>query len=130
MGDLAAYLNSAGCEVSESAVTAAGLSELLLLLKKGTLSSKMAKDVFQLMVETGRPARAIVEEEGLGQISDAAELEAMVRDLVEANPGPVEEFRRGRDKVLGFFVGQIMKQTKGQANPQMVNDLLRRYLKG
>jgi aspartyl-tRNA(Asn)/glutamyl-tRNA(Gln) amidotransferase subunit B len=127
-GELAAYLNSTGYDVADSEVSAAGLSELLRLLKDGTLSSKMAKDVFHAMTETGKSAGAIVEEKGLGQISDTGELEAIVRGLIEANPGPAEEFRQGREKVLGFFVGQIMKQTRGQANPQIVNDLLRKHL--
>ena len=73
------------------------------------------------------PAR-VVAEKGLGQISDAGELEALIARIVEANPGPAEEFRQGRDRVLGFFVGQVMKETRGQANPQMVNDILRRQL--
>ncbi len=129
-GDFAAYLNAAGVSVEDSRVTAEALAELLGLIVDGTLSGKLAKEVFAAMTESGRPPRAIVEERGLGQISDTAELEAIVAGLVEANPGPAEEFRQGRDKVLGFFVGQVMKQTKGQANPQLVNDLLRRHLRG
>jgi len=88
----------------------------------------MAKEVFETMTATGKRARVIVEEKGLGQISDAAELEAIVARIVAANPGPAEEFRQGRERGLGFFVGQVMKETRGQANPQMVNDLLRRHL--
>ena len=80
------------------------------------------------MIATGKNAMAIVAEKGLGQISDAGELDAIVGRIVAANPGPAEEFRQGRDRVLGFFVGQVMKETRGQANPQMVNELLRRYL--
>ncbi len=77
------------------------------------------------MTATGKNAKSIVAEKGLGQISDAGELEAIVARIVAANPGPAEEFRQGRDRVLGFFVGQVMKETRGQANPQMVNELLR-----
>ena len=80
------------------------------------------------MIETGKPAADIVAERGLGQISDAGELDAIVGRIVAANPGPAEEFRMGRDRVLGFFVGQVMKETKGQANPQLVNELLRKHL--
>jgi aspartyl-tRNA(Asn)/glutamyl-tRNA(Gln) amidotransferase subunit B len=88
----------------------------------------MAKEVFEAMTTSGKNAEAIVAEKGLGQISDAGELEAIVARIVAANPGPAEEFRQGRDRVLGFFVGQVMKETRGQANPQMVNELLRKYL--
>jgi len=88
----------------------------------------MAKEVFEAMCESGKAAKDIVAEKGLGQISDTGALEAIVARLVEANPGPAAEFRQGRDKVLGFFVGQVMKETKGQANPAVVNDLLRKHL--
>ena len=88
----------------------------------------MAKEVFEAMTATGKSAKDIVAEKGLGQISDTGELEAIVARLVAANPGPAEEFRQGRDRVLGFFVGQVMKETRGQANPQLVNELLRKHL--
>lgn len=127
-GDFAAYLNSAGLEVEESAVGPEALAELLGLVAGGTLSGKMAKEVFAEMIEGGRTAGLIVEERGLGQISDTATLEAVVAAVVAANPSQAEEFRQGRDKVFGFFVGQVMKETKGQANPQLVNELLRTYL--
>jgi aspartyl-tRNA(Asn)/glutamyl-tRNA(Gln) amidotransferase subunit B len=96
----------------------------------GTLSGKMAKDVFEAMAISGRDARSVVAEKGLGQISDVGELEAVVARIVAANPGPAEEFRQGRDRVLGFFVGQVMKETRGQANPQLVNELLQQHLRG
>jgi aspartyl-tRNA(Asn)/glutamyl-tRNA(Gln) amidotransferase subunit B len=128
LGDLSAYLNAAGLEVEQCSVAPEGLAELLALVVDGTLSGKMAKEVFEAMATTGKDARTLVDEKGLGQISDAGQLEAMIARLVEANPGPAEEFRQGRDKVLGFFVGQVMKETKGQANPQMVNEILRRQL--
>ncbi len=128
MGDFSAYLNAAGLEAKDAAVPPEALAELLGLIGDGTLSSKMAKDVFTLMVETGKPAETVVAEQGMGQISDTAALEAMIAELVAANPGPAEEYRQGREKVLGFFVGQIMKQTKGQANPQLLNELLRKAL--
>jgi len=82
------------------------------------------------MIYTGKDAKSVVAEKGLGQISDVGELDALVARLVEANQGLAEEFRQGRDRVLGFFVGQIMKETRGQANPQVVNDLLRKHLGG
>ncbi len=128
MGDFSGYLNAAGLEVADASVGPEALAELLQLLRDGTLSGKMAKDVFALMVETGKSARTVVDEQGMGQISDTTALETMIVELVAANPGPAEEFRQGREKVLGFFVGQIMKKTKGQANPQLLNDLLRKAL--
>jgi aspartyl-tRNA(Asn)/glutamyl-tRNA(Gln) amidotransferase subunit B len=130
MGDLSGYLNAAGLEIDRSAIGPEALAGLLGLLKNGTLSSKMAKDVFVAMVESGKDAASLVGELGLGQISDAGALEAVVAQVVAANPAQAEEFRQGRDRVLGFFVGQVMKATKGQANPQLVNDLLRKHLAG
>ncbi len=130
MGDLSAYLNAGGLSVGESEVSAERLADLLARLADGTLSGKLAKEVFQLMVETGKDASTIIAERGMGQISDAGELDAMIAAIVEANPGPAEEFRQGRDRVLGFFVGKVMKETKGQANPQVVNELLRKHLRG
>ncbi|HEY5528564.1 MAG TPA: Asp-tRNA(Asn)/Glu-tRNA(Gln) amidotransferase subunit GatB [Thermoleophilia bacterium] len=130
MGDLSGYLNAAGLEVTASAVSAEALAELLRLVSEGTLSGKMAKEVLEAMIDTGKPAGDIVAEKGMGQISDAGELDAIVARIVAANPGPAEEFRQGRDRVLGFFVGQVMKETKGQANPQLVNELLRKHLGG
>jgi len=123
-----AYLNMAGIDVNACPVQPHALGEMLGLLKDGTLSGKMAKEVFEAMCESGKAAKDIVAEKGLGQISDTGALEAIVARLVEANPGPAAEFRQGRDKVLGFFVGQVMKETKGQANPAVVNDLLRKHL--
>jgi aspartyl-tRNA(Asn)/glutamyl-tRNA(Gln) amidotransferase subunit B len=128
LGDFSAYLNAAGLEVAQSTVAVSALAELLGLVSDGTLSGKMAKEVFEAMTATGKPAKEIVAEKGLGQISDTGELEAIIKRLVADSPGPAEEFRQGREKVLGFFVGQVMKETRGQANPAMVNELLRKYL--
>ena len=90
----------------------------------------MAKEVFEVMTTTGKDAKSIVAERGLGQISDTGALEAIVERLVAANPHLVEDFRQGKEKVLGFFVGQVMQASKGKANPQQVNELLRRKLDG
>ena len=122
------YLNAAGLEVTECPVGVRDLAELLGLVSDGSISGKIAKEVFEVMTSTGKGAREIVEEKGLGQISDVDALEAIVVRVVVANPGPAEEFRQGRDRVLGFFVGQVMKETRGQANPQLVNELLRKHL--
>jgi aspartyl-tRNA(Asn)/glutamyl-tRNA(Gln) amidotransferase subunit B len=128
LGDLSAYLNASGVEVESCPVSAGALAELLGLVLEGTLSGKMAKEVFEAMAASGRCAKEVVAEKGLGQISDVGELDAIVARIVAANPGPAEEFRQGRDRVLGFFVGQVMKETRGQANPQVVNELLRKHL--
>jgi aspartyl-tRNA(Asn)/glutamyl-tRNA(Gln) amidotransferase subunit B len=128
LGDLSGYLNAAGIEVSECPVGVEALAELLALVRDGTLSGKMAKEVFEAMTVSGRRAKEIVAYKGLGQISDASELDAIVARVVAANPGPAEDFRQGKERVLGFFVGQVMKETRGQANPQVVNELLRRHL--
>jgi aspartyl-tRNA(Asn)/glutamyl-tRNA(Gln) amidotransferase subunit B len=130
LGDLSAHLNTSGLDVADCRVTPAGLAEMLGLVLDGTLSGKMAKDVFEAMAISGRDARSVVAEKGMGQISDVGELEAIVARIVAANPGPAEEFRQGRDRVLGFFVGQVMKETRGQANPQLVNELLQQHLRG
>ncbi len=128
LGDLSAYVNAAGIEVADCPVTVERLAGLLGLIADGTLSGKMAKDVFEAMAATGKDAKSLVAEKGLGQISDTGELEGIIIRLVEENPGPAEEFRQGKDRVLGFFVGQVMKETRGQANPQVVNELLRKHL--
>ena len=118
----------AGLEVSESVRGRRGLAELLGLVRDGTLSGKMAKEVFEAMATTGKDARSIVAEKGLGQISDVGELDAIVAPIIVAQTRVLpEEFRQGNQKVLGFFVGQVMKETKGQANPQLVNELLRKH---
>jgi aspartyl-tRNA(Asn)/glutamyl-tRNA(Gln) amidotransferase subunit B len=127
-GELMGALKAAGKEITESPVAPEQLGELLALLARGELSGKMAKEVFAKMFETGEPARAIVEREGLKQISDAGELARIVDDVLAKNPKQVEQFRAGKSTVLGFLVGQVMKATRGQANPQAVNELLREKL--
>ena len=129
MGDLQALLSGAKLDLGGSKVPAENLAAMIALIEDGTISGKMGKEVLAGMFESGRPPRAIIEEKGLVQISDSAELEAIVRGILENNPAQVEEFKGGKQKVLGFFVGQIMKATQGKANPKMVNELLRRMLK-
>jgi aspartyl-tRNA(Asn)/glutamyl-tRNA(Gln) amidotransferase subunit B len=130
LGEVSAYLNAAGLEADKCPVSVMALVEMLRLVSDGTLSGKMAKEVFEAMITTGKSAAAIVAEKGLGQISDEGELEAIIARVVTGNPGPAEEFRQGKERALGFFVGQVMKETRGQANPQMVNELLRKQLAG
>ncbi len=129
LGEVCAYLNATDGEADRFPLGVSALAEMLGLVSDGTLSNKMAKEVFEAMIDTGKSAADIVADKGLGQISDAGELESVVARVVEANPGPAEEFRQGKEKALGFFVGQVMKETRGQANPQMVNELLRKHLR-
>ena len=108
----------------------AALAELLALKADGTISGSVAKDVLARMVETGKKAAEIVAEEGLAQVSDASALEAEVEAVIDAHPSEVAAFRAGKQGLIGFFVGQVMKRTGGQANPQVVNQLLREKLAG
>ena len=103
---------------------------MIALIDKGTISGKIAKKVFEQMVETGKMPEAIVLEQGLVQVSDSGELENAVQAVLDANPQMVEDFRSGKDKVFGFLMGQVMKSTKGKGNPQLLNDILRKKLAG
>ena len=123
-------LNAKGLDISESPVSAAALGKLIDLIGKGTLSGRMAKEVFDAMLESGQDPEAIVAERGLEQISDSGAIEGIVEGLIADNPTQVEQYRAGNQKVIGWFVGQIMKATQGKANPQMVNRLLREKLGG
>jgi aspartyl-tRNA(Asn)/glutamyl-tRNA(Gln) amidotransferase subunit B len=111
-------------------VSPEALGGLVGLIEDGTISGKIAKDVFADMFETGKDAATIVEEKGLKQVSDSGAIEAMIDEVIAANGDKVEEYRGGKDKLFGFFVGQVMKASKGQANPGMVNQLLRAKLDG
>jgi len=124
MGDLSAYLNAEGKELSEVALTPKSLSGMIKLIEKGTISSKIAKTIFKELVENGGDAEAIVKEKGLVQISDEGALLKVIEEALINNPQSIEDFKAGKQKATGFLVGQIMKATKGQANPQLVNKLL------
>ncbi len=127
-GELLGRLNKEGLEIDAAPIPAAGLGELIDLVSDGTLSGRMGREVFEAMWETGRPAPAIVEERGLKQISDTGALESLVDELLAREAGKAAEYRAGRTKLLGFFVGQVMKATGGKANPKVVNELLRARL--
>ena len=116
-------------EINDCPVTPRALADLLQLIDQGTLSGKIAKTVFEEMYKTGKPGETIVKEKGLAQISDESAIIKHVEEVIEANPQQCEQYRSGKDKVIGFFVGQVMKATKGQANPAMVNKLLKEKLK-
>ncbi|HSF30038.1 MAG TPA: Asp-tRNA(Asn)/Glu-tRNA(Gln) amidotransferase subunit GatB, partial [Candidatus Tectomicrobia bacterium] len=125
MVELLRALNRDGIEVEQSRVSPENLAELFTLVDDGTISGTMAKTVFDRMYETGKSARAIVLEQGLRQISDENALVAAIDQVLVDNPKEVDEFRAGKEKLLGFFMGQVMKATQGKANPQAVNKLLR-----
>ncbi len=129
MGDLIRLLNAEEQDIKDCAVTAEMLVEMLNLIDKGTISGKIAKTVFEEMFKTGKRPEKIVEEKGLVQISDESAIDAMVDQVLAANPKSVEDFKAGKEKVIGFLVGQVMKMSKGKANPGMVNDLLKEKLK-
>ncbi|MBU8689959.1 Asp-tRNA(Asn)/Glu-tRNA(Gln) amidotransferase subunit GatB [Priestia megaterium] len=124
MGEVSAYLNSNQKELSDVALTPKGLAGMIQLIQEGTISSKIAKKVFKELIENGGDAKRIVKEKGLVQISDDATLRKFVTDALDANPQSIEDFKNGKDRAIGFLVGQIMKASKGQANPPMVNKIL------
>ncbi len=129
MGDLLGYLNANNLELSEVRMTGQGLGEMIGLIEKGTISGKIAKTVFKAMLETGKSPQTIVEEQGLVQISDEGAILAIVDKVIEANPQSVADYKAGKEKAIGFLVGQVMKETKGKANPGLVNKLIIERLK-
>jgi len=130
MGEYLAHLNAAGLEPGHGHVTPERLAKLACLVAEGIVSTSAAKDVFAKMIAERAEPEAIVEEHGLGQISDTVELEAAVARVVADNPAQAEQYRGGKQQVLGFLVGQVMKATGGRANPRLVNELLRKVLDG
>ncbi|KPF86364.1 glutamyl-tRNA amidotransferase [alpha proteobacterium AAP38] len=130
IGDLLGALNKTGKDITESPISAADLGGLIDLIADNTISGRLAKDVFALMLETGKSAAIIVDEKGLRQVTDTGAIDAVIAQVMEANPDKVAEYRSGKDKLFGFFVGQVMKASQGKANPAMVNDLLAVKLKG
>ncbi len=128
--DLFGALKRAGKSISNSPVSTQHGAELLGLQIDGTISGRIAKDVFELMLETGQSPEQIVAEKGLKQMSDTGAIEAVIDEVLADNQDKVEQYRGGKDKLFGFFVGQVMKKTQGKANPQMVNELLRPKLDG
>lgn len=124
MGEMSAYMNKHQKELPELAITPEGLAKMIGLIKNGTISSKIAKKVFAHLVENGGDPEEYVKREGLVQISDEGELRNIVNQVLDENEKSVQDYKDGKKKALGFLVGQVMKATKGQANPQMVNKLL------
>lgn len=128
MGDVSKHLNYEGKTISDILIKANQLADLIQLIGKGTISSKIAKTVFEEMWKTGDDPAKIVEEKGLVQITDTKEIEAIVERVIADNPKPVEDYKSGNKKSIGFLVGQVMRQSKGKANPGMVNELLAKKL--
>ncbi|MFS0862761.1 Asp-tRNA(Asn)/Glu-tRNA(Gln) amidotransferase subunit GatB [Fredinandcohnia sp. 179-A 10B2 NHS] len=124
MGEVSGYLNAEQKELHEIALTPAGLAGMIKLIGNGTISSKIAKTVFKELIENGGDAEKIVKEKGLVQISDEGALTTIIVEILDKNPQSIEDFKSGKGKAIGFLVGQVMKLTKGQANPQMVNKIL------
>lgn len=129
MGELARLLNATNTEIAESPVRPEHLAALLKLIDEGVISGKIAKTVFEEMFSTGKDPQAVVKEQGLVQITDEAELKAVIDEVITSNPKVVADYRQGKDKALGFLVGQVMKATKGKANPALVNRLLKEGMK-
>ena len=128
MGDLIGLLNSKDISIEQSPVSARHLGQLLQQVEDDTISGKIAKTVFAEMAQTGQAPQEIIDSKGLAQVSDADALDEMVKQVLAENLTQVNDYKNGKTKILGFFVGQVMKMTKGQANPKMVNTLLKKYL--
>ena len=128
-GDLFGHLNKADLSISKTPVSAEALGGLLDLLADGTISNRIAKDVFEEMFDSGKDAAIIVEEKDLTQITNTGEIEAIVDTIIARGEKQTEQFRSGNEKIIGWFVGQVMKETQGKANPAVVNELLRKKLK-
>ncbi|MBZ0156219.1 MAG: Asp-tRNA(Asn)/Glu-tRNA(Gln) amidotransferase subunit GatB [Alphaproteobacteria bacterium] len=129
MGELMRLLNEDGRSIEECPVRPAQLAGMLQLIDNGTISGKIAKTVFEEMYRTGKDAGTVVKEKGLVQISDEGAIEAAIDEIIAKNPAEAERFRAGEEKLMGFFVGQVMKAMKGKANPQLLNELLKKRLR-
>jgi aspartyl-tRNA(Asn)/glutamyl-tRNA(Gln) amidotransferase subunit B len=129
MGDFFASLNEKNISISESPVTAKKMAQLINSISSGTISGRTAKEVFEIMKETGEEPNKIIKSKGLQQKSDPKELESIIDKVTSENKDKVEQYKSGKDKLFGFFVGQVMKISGGKANPQLVNDILKKKLK-
>jgi len=130
MGDVLRFLNEDKKEIRDCPITPAALAEMILLIQDGTISGKMAKEISEAMYRTGKSPDTIIKEKGLVQITDEGALADMISEIIGKNPGQAAQYRAGKEKVFGFFVGQVMKATQGKANPRVINDLLKKMLAG
>ena len=129
-GELTGALNKAGQDIADSPVSASMLGEMIKRITDNTISGKIAKEVFEAMWQGEGDADTVIEARGLKQITDSSAIEPIIDDIISNNPGQVEQYRGGKEKLFGFFVGQVMKATQGKANPQQVNELLKKKLNG
>lgn len=130
MGDVLRFLNEEKRDIRDCPITPAALAEMILLIEDSTISGKMAKDVIVEMYKTGNMPKKIIAEKGMVQITDEGALVKTIQAIIDANPNQLKDYRSGKDKLFGFFVGQVMKATQGKANPKIVNDLLKKMLAG
>ena len=131
MGEIAAYLKENKVEINETKLTPENLAELISLIEKGTISNNIGKQILvEDMITKGEKASAIVEKKGLSQISDEGAIKSIVENIINSHPKEVESYKNGKTNLLGFFVGQVMKETKGRANPKTVNELVKQMLEG
>jgi aspartyl-tRNA(Asn)/glutamyl-tRNA(Gln) amidotransferase subunit B len=130
MGDLSGFLNKDGLDIEHTRVDTAALAGLIRRIVDATISGKIAKEVFEAMWQSGDSADAIIEQRGLRQITDTSAIEAAIDDVMNRNPQQLADYRSGKDKLFGFFVGQVMKATQGKANPAQLNELLKKKLAG
>ena len=128
MGALSALLNAQGKTISQSPISPENFAGLLVLIDKGVISGKIAKTVFEEMAQSGKTPEEIVEKKGLVQVTDISAIEKVVSDVIARSQAEVEAYKGGKIKLLGYFVGQVMKETRGKANPKIVNDLLKKIL--
>ena len=128
MGELSALLNSENLNIRDSKVSSDKLGQLILRIEDGTISGKIAKDIFEKMWISGKEVDEIIKDEGLEQVTDDKQIEAMIDEVIKSNPEQLEQYRSGKDRLFGFFVGQVMQASKGKANPKQVNDILKSKL--
>ncbi len=128
MGDLLRELKKDDRDIEECPVTPQHLASMLKMIKDGVISGKIAKTVFEEMYQSGKEPEKIVREKGLVQLTDSGEIQRVIQGVLEENPKLVQDYRKGKEQLLGFFVGQVMKATRGKANPKLVNELLRESL--
>ena len=128
MGDILRFLNDEKRDIKKCPIPPQSLAEMIKLIEDGTISGKMAKDIIEKMYRTGKPPKTVIEEKGMVQITDEGALAKTIADILAANTAQVEQYRGGKEKLFGYFVGQVMKATQGKANPQLINELLKKML--
>ena len=130
MGDILRFLNEEKRDIKGCPIVPESLAEMIQLIEDGTISGKMAKEIIEEMYKTGKPPKTIIEEKGMVQITDEVALAKTIAEILAANTAQVEQYRGGKEKLFGYFVGQVMKATQGKANPQLINELLKKMLEG